>query len=134
MKNTVFTVMTVLLLMATLCLPAAAQTWVLDNWYSGPDDDRVGHEIHDIEFRDNHQVFFGKYDRLYKWDFTTARAHWFDFSGDWVSHVEVPRGDSTIVIHTVDTRGHIIIRDANDLSKITSIGKPGAGLFPVICP
>ena len=122
MKNTVFTVMTVLLLMATLCLPAAAQTWVLDNWYSGPDDDRVGHEIHDIEFRDNHQVFFGKYDRLYKWDLNQNWLWWHDFSGDKVSHVEVPRGDSTVVIHTVDDRGHIAIRDADDLSRITYRG------------
>ena len=118
MKNTVFTVIAVLL-MATLCLPAAAQTWTLDTWYDGPDDDDVayGNDIHDIEFRDNHQVFFGKYDRLYKWDLNLGRLWWWDFHGDDVSHVEVPRGDSSVVIHTTDHRGRIYIRNADDLSE-----------------
>ena len=116
MKNTVYTVIAVLL-MATLCLPAAAQTWTLDNWYAGPDDDRTwGNPIHDIEFRDNHQVFFGKWDRLYKWDLNAGWLWWHDFSGDKVSHVEVPRDDSSVVFHTVDNRGRIYIRNAGDLS------------------
>ena len=125
MKNTVFTVMTVVLLMATLCLPAAAQTWGLHASWDGPDDDRVGNEIHDIEFRDNHQVFFGKYDRLYKWDFQAGRAHWFDYSGDWVTHVEVPRNFSEAVIYSVDNRGYIYIKNADDLSSEASINAPG---------
>ena len=130
MKNTVYTVITAVLLMATLCLPAAAQTWTLDNWYAGPDDDRNnGSPIHDIEFRDDHQVFFGKYDRLYKWDLNAGRLWWFDFGGDTVSHVEVPRSDSSVVIHSIDSRGETVIRDADDLSEITSIGKLGGWPF-----
>ena len=125
MKNTVYTVITVVLLLATLCLPAAAQTWTLDNWYAGPDDDRNnGNYISDIEFRDDHQVFFGKYDRLYKWDLNTNWLWWHDFSGDEVNHVEVPRDDSSVVIHSVDRRGDIYIRDASDLSRLVTIGEP----------
>ena len=126
MKNTVYTVITVMLLLATLCLPAAAQTWQLDNWYDGPDDDDVayGNPIHDIEFRDNHQVFFGKYDRLYKWDLNAGWLWWHDYSGDRVSHVEVPRGDSTVVINTVDNRGRIEIHSTNDMSELVSYQVP----------
>ena len=108
--------------MATLCLPATAQTWVLHNLWSGPDDDRgTGNEIVDIEFRDNHQVFYGKGDRLYKWDFQAGRAHWFDFGGDPVDQVEVPRIDSSVVLYSVGRhRGRLYIRDADDLSELVS--------------
>ena len=116
MKNTVFTVITAVLLLATLCLPAAAQTWELEDWYAGPDDDRPGDGIVDIEFRDNHQVFFGKGDRLYKWDLTANWLWWLDFGGDAVSHVEVPRRYSGVVIHASSENGWLSIRDTDDLS------------------
>ena len=126
MKNTVFTVMTVLLLIATLCLPAAAQTWNLHASWAGPNDDRdTGSDIVDIEFRDNHQVFYGKYDRLYKWDFQAGRAHWFDYDGERVTHVEVPRNFSNAVIYSVNYRGYIYIKNADDLSSEASINAPG---------
>ena len=129
MKNTVFTVMTVLLLIATLCLPAAAQTWGLHASWDGPDDDRNnGNDIVDIEFRENHQVFFGKYDRLYKWDFQAGRAHWFDYNGHTVEHVEVPRNFSEAVIYSVDLRGYIYIKNADDLSSEASIDVPGSSI------
>ena len=119
MKNTVYTVITVVLLLATLCLPAAAQTWTLDNWYAGPDDDRNnGNDIVDIEFRGNSQVFFAKWDRLYKWDLNAGWLWWHDFGGDRVSQVEVPRGDSSVVIHSVDDRGKLYIRSTDDMSSV----------------
>ena len=124
MKNTVYTVITVVLLMATLCLPATAQRWVLEDSWAGPADDRNnGNFIADIEFRDNNQVFFGKRYRLYKWDFTTSRAHWLDFGDKWVSEVEVPRNFGSVVIYSVG--GRIEIRDASDLSYITGANVEG---------
>ena len=127
MKYTVFTVMTVVLLMATLCLPAAAQTWVLDDWYAGPDDDRGnGNKIVDIEFRDNHQVFFGKYDRLYKWDLNANWLWWHDFNGlnGRVDLVNVPRQDN-YVMHTAGKT--IYIRATDDLSTKASVTLPAGG-------
>ena len=122
MKNTVFTVMTVLLLMATLCLPAAAQTWVLENWTLGGDDDRNNTSgIDYVEFRDNHQVFYSKHDRLYKWDLNANWLWWHDFNNRWVKHINVPRQDN-YVMHTAGWT--IYIRDADDLSTKASVTLP----------
>ena len=124
MKNTVYTVITAVLLMATLCLPATAQTWVLEDSWAGPADHRDnGRAILDIEFRDNNQVFFGKDHRLYKWDFETNRARWLNHgAGATVSNVEVPRTDSSVIIYAVNDYLHI--RDADNLS----IGRAVRGL------
>ena len=105
--------------------PPPPPTWTLDDRYSGPNDDRGnGNEIHDIEFRDNHQVFYGKHDRLYKWDFNANRAWWTDHHGDRVSHVEVPRGDSSVVIYTVDDRGRIDIKGTDNFNTLVSYRVP----------
>ena len=116
MKNTVFTVIAVLLL-ATLCLPAAAQTWELEEWYTVPDGDWfTGH----LAFRDNHQVFFSATDstnnhyRFYKWDFVEGRVWWFDDMH--AKHIVIPRSNSSVVIYA---QGRFIqMRDADDLSFI----------------
>ena len=114
-KLMVLTVIAAVLLMATLCLPATAQEWVLEDSWAGPADDN-NKVIFDIEFRDNNQVFYGRWNRLYKWDFKADRAHWLDFGGSVVTEVEVPRNDSSAVIYAVGSR--IEIRDADDLSYI----------------
>ena len=121
MKNTVYTVIAVLL-MATLCLPATAQEWVLEDSWAGPADDNT-YVIFDIEFRDNHQVFYGRWDRLYKWDFDANQAHWLDFGGTTVQEVEVPRDFGSAVIYAVGSR--IEIRRTSNLSYITGANVEG---------
>ena len=126
MKNTVYTVITVVLLMATLCLPAAAQTWTLKASWGGPNGHTTGWLIYDIAFRDNHQVFYGKGNRLYKWDFVAAHAWWHDF-GVRVKHVAIPRYDSDVVIHSRGGR-HLNMRYTSDLSYITGATTDGMAI------
>ena len=126
MKNTVYTVIAVLLL-ATLCLPAAAQTWVLEDWYAGPDDD-FHSGMFEIEFRNNNQVFYSRWNRLYKWDFEANRAWWLTFaSSETIDHIEVPRRDSDVVIHSVGGGGWLQIRDANDMGNLLATRDLGGG-------
>lgn len=124
MKSTVFTVMTVLLLMATLCLPAAAQRWQQINAYSAPIDADEWWEngISDIAFRDNHQVFFGKGSHLFKWDLSTRGVWEVDHGGrlDPVSSIAIPRHSGSVVIYGYGGRGRgrLNIRRTDNLSFI----------------
>ena len=119
MKNTVYTVITAVLLLATLCLPAAAQTWQRDNWtFGAADDQNDASDIVAIEFRNNNQVFFGKDHRLYKWDLNTRWLWWLNHGfGATVSNVAVPRGDSSVVIYAVDDYLHIRAADNLNISR-----------------
>ena len=122
MKRTVFTVIAVLL-MATLCLPVAAQTWVLEHSWSGPDDD-THRGMFEIEFRDNNQVFYSRWNRLYKWDFTANRAWWWNHGfGNTVDNIEVPRRDSSVVIYAVADWLHIM--DADNHTRLASLEVTG---------
>ena len=128
MKSTVFSVIAVVLLLATLCLPVAAQTWVLEDSWSGPDDD-FHRGMFEIEFRDNNQVFYSRWNRLYKWDFEANRAWWLTFGerSETVDHIEVPRRDSDVVIHSVGGGGWLQIRDANDMNNLLATRDLGGG-------
>ena len=118
MKSTVFTVIAVVLLLATLCLSAAAQTWVLENSTSGADDD-THRGMFEVEFRDNNQVFFSKWDRLYKWDLDANWLWWWDHGGgNTVDNIEVPRSDSSVFIYTVGD--WLLIRDADNHNMLAS--------------
>ena len=128
MKNTVFTVMTVLLLMATLCLPATAQTWQQINSYSPAiDADERIPRIWDIAFRDNLTVFFSKGAHLFKWITPTGRAWELDFGDDSnaVFNIAIPRHNGSVVIFAYAPRAfhsRLQIRRTDDLSYIDESG------------
>ena len=122
MKRTVFIVIAVMLLMATLCLPAAAQRWQLINSYSAPVDANEYNSIPDIAFRDNHLVCFGKGSHLFSWNLDTGSV-WEVDHGDWasqVSSIAIPRHSGSVVIygHGQTGRGRLEIRRTDNLSFI----------------
>ena len=128
MKNTVFTVIAVLL-MATLCLPATAQTWQRTNSYSGSvDADEKEFDgtawISDIAFRDDDLVCFGKGAHIISWNFNTGSVWSVDHGGfeNSVTHIAIPRRNGSVVIygHGHRGRGRLEIRRTDNLSFIAA--------------
>ena len=121
MKSMVFTVIAVLL-MATLCLPAAAQTWQRIQAFSAAVDDDETVHISDIAFRDNHLVCFGKGSHIVSWNLNTGRVWTVDHGGaeNSVSHIAIPRHNGSVVIygHGERGRGRLEIRRTDNLSFI----------------
>ena len=122
MKNTVFTVIAVLLLMATLCLPAAAQEWQETHSYSPAVDADESIHISDIAFRDDHLVCFGKGAHIVSWNFNTGSVWTVDHGGreNPVSHIAIPRRNGSVVIYGHGGRGNgrLEIRRTDNLSFI----------------
>ena len=123
MKNTVYTVIA-LLLMATLCLPATAQTWQMEKGTSRGVDADESIYISDIAFRDNHLVCFGKGAHLFSWNLNTGSVWQVDHGGrdEAVTHIAIPRRNGSVVIHGYGTRGRgrLEIRRTDNLSFIAS--------------
>ena len=124
MKNTVYTVITVVLLMATLCLPAAAQEWQRINSYSPAiDADEQSHKaISDIAFRGNDLVCFGKGAHIFSWNFITGKV-WNVDHGDAdnrVTKIAIPRRGNSVVIYGYGRyyRGRLEMRRTDNLSFI----------------
>ena len=128
MKNTVFTVIT-LLLLATLCLPAAAQTWVLEDSWRGPAGDRTQRIDQGIAFAGYNTVFWAKGDRLYKWDFEANSAWWKDFNGRRVIDVDIPRNDPSVVAYALRNNNGgedwVSLRSTADLSYVDGTRQEG---------
>ena len=126
MKNTVFTVMTVLLLTATLCLPAAAQKWQLNSFYSpAVDAGEVAGQmtyISDIAFRDDDLVCFGKGAHIFSLNLNTGSMWTVDHGGkeNRVSYIAIPRRNGSVVIYGHGDRGtgRLEIRRTDNLSFI----------------
>ncbi len=135
MKYTVFTVMTVLLLIATLCLPATAQTWQRINSHSpAVDDDEKENDgtapISDIAFRDDDLVCFGKGAHIFSWNINTGSVWEVDHGSttflerNRVSKIAIPRRNGSVVIygHGGLGRGRLEIRRTDNLSHIANTG------------
>ena len=123
MKNTVYTVIAVLL-MATLCLPAAAQEWQKINSYSPAiDADEQSYKaISDIAFRGNDLVCFGKGAHIFSWNFITGTV-WNVDHGDAdnrVTKIAIPRRGNSVVIygHGRYYHGRLEMRRTDNLSYI----------------
>ena len=118
MKNTVYTVITVVLLMATLCLPATAQTWQRINSYSPSVGDWTGY-IYDIAFRDNDLVCFSKGGRIFSWNINTGKVWWVDHDA-LVTYIAIPRRNGSVVIysHGGFEEGKLEIRRTDNLDFI----------------
>ncbi len=99
MRSLVFT-LTAVLLMATLCQMTAAQSWVYDLSLNGQaNDEDINSEILDVGFKGNNEVFFGKGDRLYKWDISSGRYWWRDWNGSGRVHsIDVAKNFSVLAV------------------------------------
>ena len=108
--------------------PAQVQepTWEFQRSFH-PHADSYSGSIRDIGFRGNSQVFFGKGERLYKWDMSARRYWWITHRSSYykiVEHVEVSESHD-IVANTFGD--NLYLRRASDLSLIDSVVLPGDG-------
>lgn len=106
------------MLVAIMCLGFAAMSysrWTLEDSWTGFDGQSFFHgaPTGPIEFLDNDVVFFGEYNRLYKWDFNANYAWWVGV-GSIIRSIAMPTDNPRFVAYGKDN-GTVGMRYTKDL-------------------